>query len=150
MKLKIPPVFVVLFFSFLMWFIFKLTQARHIKFEHQKLVSWSFFCVGVFIGVVAVYSFRKARTTVDPSRPNKASNLVTAGVYRYSRNPMYLGMLFILISFAIRIGNLYSFLVLPVYVWYITTYQIKPEEEVLTTLFQDQFMNYKKVVRRWI
>ncbi len=150
MKLKIPPVLVALLFAFLMWSIHKLTQTRHITFEHQKLVSWSFFYLGVFIGVIAVYSFRKARTTVDPSRPNKASSLVTAGIYQYSRNPMYLGILLVLISFAIRIGNIYSFLVLPIYGWYITSYQIKPEEEVLTTLFQDEFMNYKKVVRRWI
>ncbi len=63
---------------------------------------------------------------------------------------MYLALLFILIAFAIRLGNVYACIVLPLYIWYITTFQIKPEEEVLEKLFKEDFTNYKKTVKRWI
>jgi len=150
MKLKIPPALQFLFFAMIMWGIYKLTATKHLVFEHQKLVSRLLFFVGIIIGVSAVYSFKKARTTADPLHPDKASHLVTTGIYNYSRNPMYLAMLFVLIALFIRLGNLYSIVVLPGYVWYMTTYQIKPEEEVLTRLFRNKYLEYCQNVRRWI
>ena len=150
MKLKIPPAIQVLIFASLMWLIRIVTAIKHVEFEYQILISWLFFGIGAFIGIIAVYSFRKASTTVDPINPDKTSSLVTQGIYKYTRNPMYLGMLFILFAIAIRLGSVYACIVLPLYVWYITSFQIKPEEEVLMKLFRNDFTNYKKTVRRWI
>jgi len=150
MKLKIPPAVLVLIVALLMWGIYRLTDTKHLNFEHQETISWVFFSIGTLIGIIAVFSFRKARTSVDPTNPEKASQLVVTGIYKFTRNPMYLGLLFILIGFAIKLGNLYSFIVLPLYVWYITTFQIKVEEEALTEIFKEDFTNYKNAVRRWL
>ncbi len=124
MKLKIPPALQVAIFALLMWIISKLTAVKHLDFEYQKEFSWLIFALGVFIGIVAVYAFRKAQTTVDPRNPDKASKLVIVGIYKTSRNPMYLGLFFILLAFVIKLGNLYTVPVLIAFVWYNTTFQI--------------------------
>jgi protein-S-isoprenylcysteine O-methyltransferase Ste14 len=149
-KLKIPPALQVAIFAFLIWLISKLTAVKHLDFEYQKEFSWFIFAFGVFIGIIAVYAFRKAQTTVDPRNPDKASKLVIVGIYKVSRNPMYLGLFFILLAFIIKLGNLYAVPVLFVYVWYITTFQIKPEEIALKDLFGEDYSHYLKNVRRWI
>ena len=150
MKLKIPPALQVAIFAILMWIIKKLTLTTHFEFEQQRTVSWIIFAIGILIEIIAIYAFRKARTTADPLNPAKASKLVIVSIYKISRNPMYLGMLFILLAFAIRLGNLFTFPVLILYVWYITTFQIKPEEKVLSKLFGPAYSTYCTKVRRWI
>jgi len=150
MKLKVPPTLQVAIFAFLIWLISKLAPVKHLNFEYQKELSWSIFAFGVFIGIIAVYTFRKAQTTVDPRNPDKASKLVIVGIYKISRNPMYLGFFFILLAFVIKVGNLYALPVLIVYVWYITAFQIKPEEIALKDLFGEDYSHYLKTVRRWI
>lgn len=150
MELKVPPAFQVLFFGFLMWLIKKLTQHTHFDFEYQKELSWIVFSIGILLGLISIYSFRKARTSVDPLHPAKASNLVVRGLYKYTRNPMYLALLFVLLAFLIRLGSLYNFLVIALYILFITEFQIKPEETALTKLFGDQYLDYKSKVRRWI
>ena len=133
-----------------MWGIHKISVVKHIDFEQQKSMSRLFFAIGIIIGIVALYAFRKAKTTVDPTNPERASKLVVVSIYKISRNPMYLGMLCILIGFAIRLGNFYTLPVVVLYVWYITTFQIKPEEEALKKLFGQEYINYCVKVRRWI
>ena len=97
-----------------------------------------------------IFTFRKAKTTVTPLHPDKASSLVTMGIYQYMRNPMYFGLLLILFSFGLYLQNLASMFVLPIYVWFISKYQIMPEEEVLYKVFGDDYKNYQDSVRRWI
>jgi len=150
MKLKIPPALQVAIFAILMWVIKKLTLTAHLEFEQQRTLSWIIFAVGILIEIIAIYAFRKANTTADPLNPDKTSKLVIVSIYKISRNPMYLGMLFILLAFAIRLGNLFTFPVLILYVWYITTFQIKPEEKVLSKLFGPAYSTYCTKVRRWI
>ena len=87
MKLKVPPALQVLFFGLLMWAIRKVSDQAHFNFEHQSKIYWLIFSVAILIGLAAVYSFKKARTTVDPLRPEQASSLVIKGLYKYSRNP---------------------------------------------------------------
>jgi len=149
-KLKIPPAFQVAIFAFLIWLISRLTAVKHLDFQYQEEFSWFIFAFGVLIGIIAVYAFRKAQTSVDPRNPNKTSKLVIVGIYKISRNPMYLGLFLILLAFVIRLGNLYTVPVLLVFVWYITTFQIKPEEIALKDLFGEDFSHYLKTVSRWI
>ena len=150
MKLKIPPAVQLLFFILVMWGVTKIATTKQLDFEMQKNVSRLFFALGVIVGIIALYAFRMARTTVDPTHPEKASKLVIVSIYKVTRNPMYLGMLLILIGFAIRLGNLYTLPVIAFYIWFITTYQIKPEEEALKTLFGQEYIDYCNNVRRWI
>lgn len=149
MKLKIPPVLQFLIFAVLMYGIAKLS-GTHFAFEFQNIAVLVFLILGTAIGLTAVVSFRKARTSVDPLNPSKASQLVTSGLYQFTRNPMYLAMLLVLIALFFRFGSYFNISILILYIWYITTFQIKPEEKVLSEIFSEDFTNYCKKVRRWI
>ncbi|MDY7395110.1 isoprenylcysteine carboxylmethyltransferase family protein [Aureibaculum sp. 2210JD6-5] len=149
MKLKIPPALQFLLFALIMYGITRLS-GNHFVFEFQNIIVWVFIILGLSIGLTAVFSFRKAKTSVDPLHPSKASQLVTSGLYRYTRNPMYLAMLFGLIAIFFKFGNYYNIAIVMLFIWYITTYQIKPEEKVLIEIFGDDFTNYCKKTRRWI
>jgi len=98
----------------------------------------------------SLYLFFKKRTTPNPMKPEFTTGLVTNGMYKISRNPMYLGMLIMLIGFAVYLGQLTPFLVLPVFYFVITEMQIKPEEEILEQKFGQEFLAYKNKVRRWL
>ena len=100
-----------------------------------------------FAGIVA---FRKAMTTVNPMKPGAASALVTSGAYRFSRNPMYVGLLFALSGWAIYLSHVVVFLLLPAFVAYMDRYQISPEERALSSKFGEDFAAYKRSVRKWL
>jgi len=88
---------------------------------------------------------------VNPTKPSDASSLVVQGIYRVSRNPMYLGVLLLLIAWGIYLEHLIVVFVLPAaFVIYMNKFQIEPEEQALQKLFGDDFASYKKKVRRWI
>lgn len=106
--------------------------------------------VGISFCVSGVISFRRARTTVNPLQPHKASALVTSGVYQVSRNPMYVGFAFLLLGWALALGEPLAFLGVPAFVLFITRFQILPEERALTTLFGAEFEHYCTTVRRWL
>lgn len=106
--------------------------------------------LGAALGVAGIWAFVRAKTTADPRRPHRATTLVTSGIYRYTRNPMYLGILLILAGWALYLGNLLSGLFLVVFVAYMTRYQIIPEERLLLENFGDEFNNYRAAVRRWV
>ena len=86
----------------------------------------------------AVLSFRRAHTTVNPMQPSSASSLVTSGIYRYTRNPMYLGMLFVLVGWALYLANVLAFLFLPAFIVYMNRFQLESEECALTALFGER------------
>lgn len=119
-------------------------------FEGQILSTVLVFIVGVVIVIVGGYQFRKASTTVNPLQLEKSSQLVTNGIYRFSRNPMYVGFLLILLAWALFLGSAIAFLLLPVFLALITKVQILPEESMLEEIFGEEYINYKKRVRRWI
>ncbi|GAB4229595.1 MAG: isoprenylcysteine carboxylmethyltransferase family protein [Ekhidna sp.] len=150
MKLKIPP-FIVFFLSLgIIFGIHYLTRDLRFTFIYQTTLSRVFLALGVLLAIAGIVAFRTHGTTVDPLHPDKVSNLVTGGVYKYSRNPMYLGMALVLLGGVIRIGNPVTVLGLAFFVWYLTRYQIKPEEETLLTKYGDEFKAYCSKVGRWI
>jgi protein-S-isoprenylcysteine O-methyltransferase Ste14 len=101
----------------------------------------------IFAGVLA---FRRKATTVDPLHPEKASSMVTGGIFRFTRNPMYLGMALILAGAALGLGNALALLGPVVFAAWITRFQIRPEERALELLFGAEFRDYCARVRRWI
>ncbi|MEP1033827.1 isoprenylcysteine carboxylmethyltransferase family protein [Ekhidna sp.] len=150
MQLKIPPVvifFLSLGITFAAYYLF---PALIYKFEYQTLISRIFLSLGVLIAFSGIISFRLKGTTVDPTKPDKASSLVTVGIYKYTRNPMYLGMGLVLLGGIIRIGSPLAFSGLIFFVWYITTFQIKPEEQALLKIFEKDYDDYCERVRRWL
>ena len=150
MKLKVPPVFQLIFFGLIMWFIQQFTARSDFDFLYRNVLVWFFVLLGILFGISGIYSFRKANTSIDPLRPEKASKLVTGGLYGISRNPMYLGLLFLLIALFFYLRNIFNIPILIGYIWYITEFQIKPEESVLKTHFGEQYREYRAKVRRWL
>ena len=150
MRLKIPPLVQLFISALLMWIIS--IYADNFRFIFKFNNELALFCliIGGTIIVFGIVAFRKAETTFTPLHPDKASSLVTLGIYQYTRNPMYFGLLLILFCIGFYLNNLASLFVLPIYVWFISKYQIMPEEEALHKLFGLDYKNYQDRVRRWI
>lgn len=102
------------------------------------------------IAILAFASFRLARTTINPLDPSRASSLVTGGIFRFSRNPMYLSLLLLLVAYAIRLEPGMEWLGPVVFFAYVTRFQILPEERILAEKFGDAFIEYRNRTRRWI
>lgn len=109
-----------------------------------------FLLAGIGIDIAAFIAFRRAKTTVNPLKPSNANRLVTLGVFQYTRNPMYLGMVFIALASVIYLNCVYGLLVIFGLVAYLNRFQIGPEERAMTELFGDDFIQYTQRVRRWV
>ena len=106
--------------------------------------------LGGMVALAGLLAFRSARTTMNPLAPRSARVLVTAGIYRRTRNPMYLGMLLVLAGWAVWLGNALAWFGLPLSIGLLTALQIKPEERILAERFGDDFRRYAARTRRWI
>tara|TARA_B000000609_G_scaffold21192_1_gene13103 strand:- start:55 stop:378 length:324 start_codon:yes stop_codon:yes gene_type:complete len=106
--------------------------------------------VGIFVFAAAVSSFKKQKTTVNPISIENASSLVVSGIFKYSRNPMYLGMLFVLLGLAFKFNVIGGLLFTGIFMLFITIFQIKPEEVAMEKLFGQEWKDYTKNVRRWL
>ena len=150
MHLKIPPPGVFLIAALLLaagaWLLPQLT----VSFPGQFFIAGILVVAGLLPGVQAVLAFSRNRTTVSPTEPDSATTLVTSGFYRFSRNPMYLGLLCLLLAMTVYIGTLTALIIVPTFIWYLTEFQIKPEEEALRRLFGQEYEAYLQAVRRWI
>ena len=150
LTLKIPPPVQALIFGVLMWLLDKRIPSGQFDFPLQLPLAILFAVLGVALVVTSMLAFREASTTIDPFHPEEASQLVVKGVFGYSRNPMYVSLLCVLIAWAIWLGSVYNLVLIAGFVTYITIFQIKPEEEVLKTLFGESYEQYCSNVRRWI
>jgi len=150
LELKVPPPVVVAVTAVLMWLISRIAPDFAFVIPARNAAAIGLAAVGFITGISGVVTFWRAKTTVNPTKPQSASSLVNWGVYRVTRNPMYLGGLLILTGWAIFLSNPVVFLLLPGYVLYINRFQIVPEERVLTSLFASEFLAYKSRTRRWL
>jgi len=150
LELKVPPPIVVLVTAVLMWLVSLSLPLFAFVFPARDALGIGLVAAGFSIGILGVVTFRRAKTTVNPTKPQSSSSLVSWGVYRVTRNPMYLGGLLMLIGWAIFLSKPIAFLFLPGYILYINLFQIVPEERVLTTLFGPDFIAYKSRARRWL
>ena len=106
--------------------------------------------IGAFFCLAGVVSFRRAKTTVNPLKPEAASALVNSGIYRISRNPMYVGFALFLVAWAVYLSSPWALVGVVGFVLYINRFQIQPEERALAALFAEEFERYKRSVRRWV
>jgi len=150
LELKVPPPAVALFTAVLMWLVSRASAALAFEFPAANILAIGLAAAGIIIAVAGVVTFRRARTTLNPTKPESSSSLVSWGIYRITRNPMYLGLLLELTGWAIFLSNWLAFVFLPVFIVYINRFQIVPEERVLTSLFGREFVAYQSRVRRWI
>ena len=150
LELKIPPLGLVIVAALLMWLGAVYFPTLNFRYPFQSVVAWVIGLSGALACALGVIEFRRAKTTVDPTKPDSASSLVRTGLYRRTRNPMYVGFLLILTGWAVTLANLTSFLILPAFVVYVNRFQIKPEERALASIFGDDFKAYCAEARRWI
>ena len=146
---RIPPPLVAAIFAAAMWIASLYAPAHEVSEAVRIGLAFSALAAGLFVCLSGVVSFRRAKTTVNPLKPEKASSLVVSGVYRYSRNPMYLGFSLILIALAIYLYTPIALIGVVCFVMYINRFQIAPEERALESLFGAEFTAYKRRVRRW-
>lgn len=150
LELKIPPPLVLLIFAIAMWFVVPLTEPLYIAMGVRIGIAALLVVVGEGISLAGIIWFRRAKTTINPFKVSKASALVTDGVYRFTRNPMYLGMVLTLVGWCVFLSSLITLFFVPLFVLYINRFQIIPEEQALTSIFGDKYAEYKNKVRRWI
>jgi len=122
-----------------------------LNIPQNNFVAGALALIGALISVMGVVSFRRVKTTVNPTKPHQVTALVVKGIYRFSRNPMYLGFLFFLLAWGVHLSHFLSLLFFPLaFVVYINRFQIPAEEEALEVKFGEDFLLYKNNVRRWI
>ena len=147
LKTKIPPPIVTLLCIGIIYLFENKIEYSQPDF---KAIGIIFLILGLIIIFLAVLKFIKIKTTVDPTRPHKTSNLVISGIYKITRNPMYLGMLFLIIAYTIYTNNVVGSITIPIFIFYINKFQIEPEEIEMRKKFGESFENYCKKVNRWI
>lgn len=140
----------MLVFAVSMWLLSAPESSLALAVPWRRTLAVIVWCVGITISLAGVLEFRRARTTVNPLNPQAATAMVTSGIYRYSRNPMYLGLLFVLVGWALWLSNVIAFLLPPFFVFYINRFQIEPEERALSAKFGEAFRKYRRLVRRWL
>jgi protein-S-isoprenylcysteine O-methyltransferase Ste14 len=150
LELKIPPPLVALLVAGGMWGIASLGPSIELPALIRKAVALIIALAGGGFSLAGVISFRRAETTVNPLKPEAASSLVCSGIYAVSRNPMYVGFLFILVAWAVFLSSVWALLGPLAFVLYMNRFQIAPEERALSDLFGPRFEAYKTKVRRWL
>ena len=148
MKTKIPPPILALVMIVLIYLSSFFIEST--TFNYQGSLSVLVLILGLACAIPSFKLFARYKTTISPLKPSDATALVTEGMYRYSRNPMYLGLLLITIASTIWFGTWLGIIINIVFIFLINFLQIIPEEEALLEIFGEEYEEYKKNVRRWI
>ncbi len=147
-KTKIPPPLVALIFGILV--IYSKSTFPKIEIGWGGFFGSFMIIIGLIIILSAIIQFKKYKTTITPLNPLNATKLIVHGIYKFSRNPMYLGLLLILSGISIIKNPIGGLLFVPLFILYLNRFQIIPEESAMLDLFKDDFLKYKENVRRWI
>lgn len=150
LELKVLPPIVALLVAAAMWGISLSTSRFEIAGMTRYIAVFTIVVVGVAFAASGVLAFRRARTTLDPAKPDDATSLVSSGVFRLTRNPMYLGVSIVLLAWALFLSSAWAFLGPVAFVLYISRFQIAPEERALAKRFGPAFAEYQTRVRRWL
>ncbi|MBT8280894.1 MAG: isoprenylcysteine carboxylmethyltransferase family protein [Muriicola sp.] len=149
MKFKLPPVVIFFIAGLLMYLLATYLPVGYFDFFGRQVLKKVLAVLAVVIACISIIQFLRARTTTDPLTPSKAKSLVTGGIYSYSRNPMYLAMLLILIAWGLALGNAFNTLIAAGFVSVMNRVQIKREEAALLEKFGKEYRQYCLKVRRW-
>jgi protein-S-isoprenylcysteine O-methyltransferase Ste14 len=150
LKNRIPPPVVAVLVAAGMWRLSRWWPLARFELPASALLGLAVASIGGIVSSLGAREFRRSKTTVNPLHPERASAVVTSGVYRYTRNPMYAGIVLVLLGCFLAFGALSPLLGLPVFVGYITRFQIQPEERALQAKFGAQYIEYQARVRRWL
>jgi protein-S-isoprenylcysteine O-methyltransferase Ste14 len=147
---KIPPPILAILTGFAMWLLANIEPTPGFDFRFRRVVAIVLPLCGFCTAFMAAASFRKAKTTINPRMIEKASSIVTSGVFRYTRNPMYVGLVCLLTGWALYLASVWSLIFPILFVLYITRFQIIPEERMMNAKFGRDYDEYRKRVRRWV
>jgi len=150
LKLKIPPPVYMLLMAGLMWLLDRFSPVMEIIPMPWNKLGFIVMLLAMFADGMSLMQFFRVHTSINPIHPEKADVLVTSGMYRMTRNPMYMGLLLLLSGWAIILGTLSPFLALPLFIFVLTVQQIIPEEIILEQKFGQQYRDYKQSVKRWL
>jgi len=150
LELRIPPPVVALLIAVAMWHSERVIAPFDVPPGPRLAVALAVLVVGLAVGISAVAAFRRAKTTVNPLKPEAAAALVDTGIFRHTRNPMYLALMIGLVAWAIFLASALALLIGFAFVPYINRFQIEPEERVLGEKFGAAYQAYAARVRRWI
>jgi protein-S-isoprenylcysteine O-methyltransferase Ste14 len=148
--LRMPPVAIFLIVASLMWAPGAWLPSWRIALPGRALIAVLLLLAAGAIGIAGVRAFGRARTTVDPLRPAKASALVTTGIYRRTRNPMYVALAIALLAWAVWLAHPFALPGVAAFVVWMNRFQIAREESALRALFGPEFERYCSEVRRWL
>jgi protein-S-isoprenylcysteine O-methyltransferase Ste14 len=150
LKARIPPPLLALGTAVLMWWVDREIPLVRLVAPPWNRFGWGFIGIGLAVDAVSVAAFIRAKTTVNPLRVDRSTSLVVTGLYRVSRNPMYLGLMTLLVGWALLLGSLGPFLLIVVFERVMVIAQIRPEEVALAAKFGNQYANYASRVHRWL
>ena len=150
LELKIPPPIVALLLASAMWGVSLVTPLLEISSPARVAAAVTIAVLGAGFDIAAVILFFRRRTTINPMKPAKTSVLVVTGVYTVTRNPMYVGLLFFLVAWAVYLASAWAMAGPLAFVLYINRFQIEPEERMLLKKYGNSYKAYKSSVRRWL
>ncbi len=147
---KIPPPIVTAVVAAAMWALARITPAIALDHRVRPAMAGAFVGLGVCISAMGMIAFRRARTTINPIKIEEASSMVTDGIYSRTRNPMYVGLTFLLVAWTVFLACPAALAGPIVFVLFTTRFQIIPEERALTSKFGSEYSDYRARVRRWL
>jgi protein-S-isoprenylcysteine O-methyltransferase Ste14 len=147
---RLPPVALFLVIALLMWAVAGWLPSWRMALPGRTMGSVLLLLTAGAVGIAGVRAFGHARTTVDPLQPAKASALVTSGIYRRTRNPMYVALAIALLAWVVWLGHPLSLLGIAAFVAWMNRVQIASEERALHALFGAEFERYCREVPRWL
>lgn len=150
LALSLPPLVVMLLACLGAWLAAQASPALRLESARLPVIAATAGLLGAACSLLGVVSFRRARTTVNPLDPGAATALVVSGVYRFTRNPMYLGFLLMLLGEVFWLGSSVAVVSAPAFVIYLNRFQIAPEECALRKRFGAEFIAYAARVPRWL
>ncbi len=150
LEARVPPPWVAVAVMGLMWVAAAATPFWQVSFDVHLPAALSVALVGLLIGLAGSLAFARARTSADPTHPRVASRLVVTGIYRFTRNPMYLGDQLLVLAWGVYLAHPLALALTPLFALYISLFQIPPEERALAARFGAEYTAYKARVRRWL
>lgn len=150
LETRIPPPVIALAFATLIWWMADYLPTIEIEYIPKVAIVSMLLAIGLVFDLSGLLIFRRARTTVNPIKLDTTSALVNTGVYKITRNPMYVGLAFVLSAWCMYLNSPISMIGVAGFIFYINAFQILPEERMLATLFGEEYLEYQSRVRRWL
>jgi protein-S-isoprenylcysteine O-methyltransferase Ste14 len=150
LELKIPPPIIVVMLAIAMWGISIVSPLLTLATSYHIYMAVALALVGGVFTIAGVISFRQAQTTINPMKPELTSSLVSVGIYKFTRNPMYVGLLILLMAWAAFLSSPGALIGPLAFFFYIDRFQISPEEIVLLRIFGNEYSDYQTKVHRWL